>query len=277
MSATAAALLLGATSLPAQEPIRRSWPAATSPISQPSQIKPRDAGIALVASALLPGAGQFYLKEERWVPFAAIEAWAWISYANQKSRGRSLEQRYRNLAWDVARRVCGCVRRDTAFAYYEAMKDFNESGRFDIDEGIDGIQPDTNQTAYNGSQWQRAKELYMGGQELPPGTAQHDSAIAYYRRNAVPTNYRWTWLDSPLEQDAFGRLIEQSDDALRVSTRALGLILANHVVSAIDALVAARLQAVRGSSREFRIGSELEPIGDVFRWKTTVRIPLGNE
>src|SRR5688572_4823074 len=162
LSVAVATLLLGATLLPAQEPIRRSWPAAMSPISQQSQISPRDAGIALVASAVLPGAGQFYLKEERWVPFAAIEAWGWISYANQKSRGRSLEQRYRNLAWDVARRVCGCVRRDTAFAYYEAMKDFNESGRFDIDESIDGIQPDTNQTAYNGSQWQRAKELYMG-------------------------------------------------------------------------------------------------------------------
>ena len=265
--------------LSAQEAIRTSWPAAISAIPQRPQISPRDAGIALVASAVLPGAGQFYLKEERWVPFAAVEVWAWISYANQKSRGRSLEQRYRNLAWDVARRVCGCVRRDTAFAYYEEMASplFDESGLFDIDEGVAGIQPDTNLTAFNGRQWQRAKELYMGGQDLPPGTAEYDSAIAYYRRTAVPSNYRWTWLESPLEQDAFRRLIEQSDDALRVSTRALGLILANHVVSAIDALVAARFQAVRGSSREFRIGSELEPFGDVFRWKTTVRIPLGNE
>ncbi len=237
---------------------------------------PGDAGIALAASAILPGAGQFYLKEERWVPYLAMEAWSWISYSNQKSRGRSLEQRYRDLAWDVARRVCGCERRDTAFSYYEAMKDFDESGFFDLDTLTQGIQPDTNHLHFNGQQWQRAKALYLGGQDAPPGTAPHDSALAYYRRNAIPSHYRWTWGESDLEQNAFGRLIQESDDALRGATRALGVILANHVVSAIDALITARLHAVRGGGREFRIGSELQPAPGFIRWKATIRFPLGN-
>jgi hypothetical protein len=37
-------------------------------------------------------------------------------------------------------------------------------------------------------------------------------------------------------------LIQQSDENLRNSTTILGVILANHVVSAVDALISARLR-----------------------------------
>jgi hypothetical protein len=233
------------------------------------------AGIAFLASSLLPGAGQYYLREERWVPYLALEAWAWITYANQQSRGRALERRYRDLAWQVARRICPGARRDTTFQYYEHMADFHESGAFDTDESVSGVQPEQRVQTYNGQQWLRAKALYLRGFEAPPGTPEYHRALDYYAQNAIPSGYCWSWGDSNLEQDSFNRLIDQSDSALRAATRTLGLILANHVVSAIDALVTARLQAVTQGAMRLQIGSALEPIGPSLQWTTTVRLTLG--
>jgi hypothetical protein len=53
----------------------------------------------------------------------------------------------------------------------------------------------------------------------------------------------------------------------------LGVIFANHLVSAVDALVLARVQAL--SERRIRIGSALEPAASGYIWMTTVRIPIG--
>lgn len=237
------------------------------------------AGVALLASAVLPGAGQFYLREERWVPYLALEAWGWITYANQKLRGRSLEQKYRDLAWSVARRGCGCMRRDTTFPYYEAMYKDHESGAFDMDESTPGIQPpdrENDARTYNGKQWLQAKALFFGGFVFPPGSPEYARALAYYEANAIPREYEWSWGDSNLEQESFARVIGESDDALRSATRTLGLILANHVVSAIDALVTARLQAAVDGVHQIKIGSELAPAGGSLAWRTTIRFTLGN-
>ena len=227
---------------------------------------------------MLPGAGQFYLREERWVPYVALEAWAWISYANQKSRGRSLQRRYRDLAC-VARRISGCQRRDTVFSYYEAMADpsNHESGDFDSDEQVGGLQPERDTTTYNGRVWQRARSFFLpDGFEFPTAPG-YPAALAYYQANAIPPGYLWSWGDSDLEQESFIRLIDDSDDALRVAKRTLGLILANHVVSAIDALVTGRLQSVARGSQRLQIGSELAPAGGSVHWTTTFRYTVGNK
>lgn len=234
-------------------------------------------GVAFLASALIPGAGQFYLGKERWVPFIALETWALINYRNQKSRGRSLEREYRDLAWVVARRIDAGVRRDTIFAYYEAVSEYRQSGAFDSDPTVAGVQPELDGRTYNGQQWNRAKAIvFPGGIEYPPGTREYENALAYYRRTAIPPGYGWSWLESDLEQQVFDRLIQESDDALRHASTTLGLILANHVVSAIDALVSARLEAAANGRSQIRVGSALEPSGGSIRWTTKVRLTLGN-
>jgi hypothetical protein len=74
---------------------------------------------------------------------------------------------------------------------------------------------------------------------------------------AIPPTFTWAWGDSFLEQQSFRELIRRSDEAYRTSTQFLGLILANHVVSAVDALVIGRVRTARGESR-FRVGSGFE-------------------
>jgi hypothetical protein len=236
------------------------------------------AGVALFASAIIPGAGQFYLGEQRWVPYVAVEAWAWITWYKQKSNGASLEEQYRDLAWRVARRGCGCERRDSTFPYYESMANtaLPKSGEFDANSMVDGVQPELDPRTFNGDLWRHAKALFLpGGIDLPPNTREYQNALEYYKRYAIPPGYRWNWGDSDLEQGNFNRLIERSDDAARGRTRTVGLIFANHMVSAIDALITARFQALaRGTPVEF--GSKLAPVNGSMLLTTTVRIPFGN-
>ncbi|MGQ0812970.1 MAG: hypothetical protein ACT4O1_00705 [Gemmatimonadota bacterium] len=229
-------------------------------------------GIAFVASAILPGAGQRYLKSDRWLPFVAVEAWAWVKYLDHRSRGRELEQDYRDLAWNVARRLTTSARRDSVFTYYEAIAQFDNSGLFDAEPLTPGLQPEPDSTTFNGIQWRRARALFLRGVAAVPGTPEFEQALAFYRSNAIPEGYTWSWGNNRLEQRTFQETIARSDAAFRAATRMMGVILANHIVSAVDALVQARVKIL--TEQRLRVGSTLEPHGSSYLWTTTVSIPL---
>jgi hypothetical protein len=216
-------------------------------------------GLAMAASVVVPGAGQFLLGNDRWVPYVALEIWGWISFFERRARARSLARNYRDLAWYVARRVSVGERRDTVFEYYEEMTHYAASGTWDSDPGAAGVQPELDGRTFNGDLWDLSRSLFFpGGFNYQPGSAPYEQALAYYLRNAMPPTFTWAWGDSFLEQQSFRELIRRSDEAYRSSTQFLGLMLANHVVSAVDALVIGRLQGGSSESR-FRIGSEFEP------------------
>jgi hypothetical protein len=162
-------------------------PARTERFASDSTVTSSTTGIAFVASAVLPGAGQFYLKSERWVPFIAVEAWAWVRYVDNHRRGRRLEIEYRDLAWNVARRITTTTRRDSVFTYYEAIKEHDSSGLFDADPSTDGLQPEENEATFNGIQWRRAKALFLRGTPATPGTAEYTNRPW---RTIAPTQFR---------------------------------------------------------------------------------------
>lgn len=232
---------------------RRLWTMVPQSLEEPSR-----PGIAFLASALAPGAGQYLLGADRWVPYAVLEVWAWITYLDRRGHARSLTRRYHDLAWSVARRVSVGERRDSVFDYYESMSRFASSGLFDADPREAGIQPEPDPTTYNGDVWLLARSLFFpGGFSYPPGTVQYERAMQYYQQHAIPASFAWAWGDSNLEQKVFNELIRESDEAFRSATQLLGAILANHVVSAIDALVLARFQRTPGPVTA-RLGSGIE-------------------
>jgi len=242
VSDDAARLLIGSRPLPAPAMVR--W-----------DIEP---GVALAASALLPGAGQFALGNDRWVPYLALEVWGWLSFLDRRGDARALAADYRDLARFVARRVSVGERRDTIFEYYEAMTHFSASGTFDSDPELEGIQPEPDPRTFNGDQWSLARSLFFpGGSNYQPGSIPYARALDYYLEHAIPPTFTWAWGDSNLEQESFRELIRRSDEAYRSSTQLLGLILVNHLVSAVDALVIGRLQGGRTESR-FRIDSRFD-------------------
>jgi len=71
-------------------------------------------------------------------------------------------------------------------------------------------------------------------------------AVQFYQDHAVGPGFVWSWRNKPLEQDVFRETIRRSDDAFRTAQNVVGVLLANHVASAVDALISSRLSAAAG-------------------------------
>jgi hypothetical protein len=117
-------------------------------------------GRGFLLSALIPGAGQRVLGQDRWVAYLAGEVWAWAQYLERRREGRNLQDRYRDLAWLVARRVSSGPRVDGNFEYYESMTNFQASGAYDIDPDELGVQPELDPETFNGSMWALARQIF---------------------------------------------------------------------------------------------------------------------
>ncbi|HUH14237.1 MAG TPA: hypothetical protein VMK65_14080 [Longimicrobiales bacterium] len=210
------------------------------------------------------------LGEGRWVLYGALEAWAVLRYLERSGRGRELAHDYRELAREVARRISTGERPEGSFDYYEALTHFAASGAFDHSQDQPGLQPETDPETHNGRVWELARAIYLPGGEGGPGTPAYERALEYYRTHAVGAEFAWAWGANGLEQQVYQDLIRGSDEAVRDATAMLGIILANHIVSAIDALVMARLQRAR-TTDPARLRGSFDPLTD--RWSVGVHIP----
>jgi hypothetical protein len=258
-AAVMAAVLVGPPRVHAQARLdSRVFPSVESRplafVQEPVRVAP---GIAMLASAALPGAGQFLLDRDRWVPYLALELWAWLSFVNRRGDAHALASDYRDLAWTAARRVSVGNRIDPSFPYYESMSHFEASGLLDTDPRIAGVQPEVDTRTYNGDQWALARSLYFpGGIDYPAGSPEYERALQYYLDHGIGPAFTWAWGDRVLEQQTFRELIRRSDEAYRTTTQLLGLILVNHMVSAIDALVLGRTERIGAAG--LRLESRME-------------------
>lgn len=212
-----------------------------------------------LASAALPGSGQLLLRQDRFVAYAALEAYAWLRYASDLREGRRQQAAYRALADEVARAFFADAKLRGPFDYYERMEQFVESGVFDRFPG-GTLEPELDSDTFNGSLWLLARRTYWSDPDAPPDpeSEAYQRAIAFYISRAVRPEFRWSWRDAQLEQDVFRRTIDRSNEAFRRSVTDLGIVLANHFLSTVDAFVSARLiqrQAPAGSS--FGVAAEL--------------------
>jgi hypothetical protein len=227
---------------------------APAPPFAPARGEGRHDDVAFLASLALPGAGQYVLKQDRWLPYVAVETWAWLRYVQRRSNARRLSIEYKDLAWSTARRISVGERRDTTFPYYEVLLHFTASGAYDSQPAVPGLQPEFDRSTYNGEQWDLATKLFLpDGAPAEPGTPAYEAALQYYSTHAIPDQYAFAWNRDQLEQQVYENVINESDAAYRDATRMLGLILANHLTSAVDALISARLRAA-GVNMRFESG-----------------------
>lgn len=195
-----------------------------------------------LASLLLPGTGQALSGQDRAAVYGAVELYVLSRYIQLQHDANVNAELYHQLAFAVAQRGFAAVRRDTIFEYYETMEKFTASGRFNTGAGP-GLNPETDPTTYNGSVWLLARRTYWADPNVapPPTSPQYQAALTFYVQHAVGPAYQWTWQSASLQQQAFRDLIRTSDNGYRNAQGALGLLLANHVVSALDALISNRL------------------------------------
>ena len=204
-----------------------------------------------VASLALPGTGQLLAHEDRGAIYLVAELYLVSRYFQLRHDGRVQGNRFREIAFDVARRPFGPVQRDTIFEYFETMERFIASGKFDNDPGL-GISPETDPSTYNGSVWLLARRTFWSDPDVPPPptSLEYTRAVQFYVQHAVGPGFEWSWRNAPLARNEFATTIRGSDDAFRRAQNQLGLLLANHLVSAVDALVSSRLTVVTGRPAE---------------------------
>ena len=204
---------------------------------------------APLASAVIPGAGQARLGQDRFIGYLAVEAYAILQYVRDTREAGRRRAEYHELARRVARSVFSDNRPDGDFVYYETMSKYIESGVYDLVPGGD-LQPEIDTGTYNGDQWLLARQTYWSSLDSPPdpGSPEYAAALNFYRARAITPEYRWSWRNAQLQQDLFRRTIGLSNDAVRRATTDLGVILANHALSMVDAYVSVRLLNRPGSS-----------------------------
>jgi hypothetical protein len=205
--------------------------------------QPRPTAWAILASAALAGSGQAMLGQRRFLAYLAVEGILWTKYVQDQREGRSARRDYRNIAAEFARSQFTPNPRPGDWDYYERMEKFVESGAFDRNPGGD-LLPEADTSTYNGSVWLLARETYWNdpNQEPPRTSEEWRRAELFYRSRAVGPDRQWSWRASSAAYDQFRHRIRQSNDAFRRSLADIGVVIANHALSTVDAFVTVRLR-----------------------------------
>jgi hypothetical protein len=269
-------LLLGVIPAPASSQVSQGRAFAPGPweptAPEPDSVQRSSPWFAPIASALIPGTGQLLRHEDRGALYVVAEVFLLQRFLSMWSAAHREEDRYRDLALKVARAQFGASVRDTVFEYYEQMGRYVESGPFDTDPGP-RLVPPIDESTYNGNIWALARRTYFSGAAPPADTSlTYQAALAFYRSRAIGPNYLWSWKDAPIERDLFRQSIQQGDDTFRRATQQLGLLLANHFLSAVDAFVSDRLSRRR---RPISLGHRLLLPGPGSPPGVQIRIRIG--
>ena len=223
---------------------------------------------AFLYSLVIPGAGQRSLGQKRGLAYLALEAIAWVEFARARSDGGRLRDEYRTLGWDFARTFDG-ARIDGDFQYYETLTKFARSGAFDADMSTVGIQPESDPGTFNGSIWALAMDIFFSQGSAPgPGDPSFERALDFYRDRGYGEEFLWDWTGNTAEQGRFGRLIRESDNRFHRSSVMAGVLLGNHLVSALDAFLSARVLAATSGVLDLNLRAV--PVGG-----TSTRLDVG--
>jgi hypothetical protein len=209
---------------------------------------------APIASLIVPGAGQLLLGTNRAFAYFAIEAYALIGYRAANIEALRGRREYLALSRDVARAFFGSDRPRGPWEYYEAMEKYVESGAFDRTPGGD-VDPEVDETTFNGSIWRLARETYWQDPDFPPPTDSpaYRSAVSLYLQRAVQPEFQWSWRNAALEHDLYRHRIRESNTAFRNARQQLGVLIANHLLSMADAIATVRIRYEGGADPVARI------------------------
>ena len=215
---------------------------AGSPLSRP--YNSANPWWAPLASAALPGAGQAKLKQDRFVAYLAVEGFLWLRYANDRREGIRQRDAYRNVALQVSRADFAGPKPSGNFEYYERMEHWVASGVYDANPSSPGLDPETDSTTFNGAMWLLARRTYWPQPDVPPaiGSPAYLAALRFYEDAAVRPDFQWSWRNARFEQDIYRRHIKESNDAFRHAIQDVGVVIANHMLSTVDAYISLRLR-----------------------------------
>jgi hypothetical protein len=86
----------------------------------------------------------------------------------------------------------------------------------------------------------------------------HAAALAQYESKAIKPDFEWSWRNAQLQYDLFARTTFKRNDAANAETRALLIIISNHVLSMVDAFTTVRLRARREADGRTSFGASIQ-------------------
>ncbi len=237
-----------------------TWPADTGGARTPFALVGRiPRPLAPVASAAIPGLGQLMLHQDRFVAYAALETFVLLQYAKDIHESNVQQSQSRDLALRVARKdfVDPANAPNGPWDYYETLEEYVQSGRYTLVPGA--IVPDTTSGTYNAKIWLEARLNHWANPDVPPptGSAAYNAAIDEYARRATQPQYRWSWINAELERDLYIAQINKRNDAFRHATTDLSIILANHILSMVDAFATIRVQAMESGTHRLGVTTSI--------------------
>ncbi len=239
----------------------------------------RAAWWAPAASALLPGAGQLLLRQQRSVAYAVAESYLMVQAFSAQRDGNRERQRYRDLASDVARKPLSAVRPVGDWDYYESLEKFTDSGMYDRIPG-GAVDPETDPTTYNGRRWLLARETFWRDPDAAPpiGSVEYTRALNFYLQYAVTDEFRWSWRDAQLQQNVYVQTIASANRSYQRANNLVGLIGANHLASLIDAYISVRIRRFGGAGvggvRLDGVSTNVMSVGDPADGRRLIRTQL---
>ena len=213
-----------------------------NPIAAPNR-QPR--WYAPLASALVPGSGQFLLGNDRFIAYASVEFLAWWKYFKDSHDQAIQEATFKDIARRVARSHFSTALPDGPWSYYEAMRDFLESGRYSLSDA--SVIPETDTTTFNGQKWLLELRTH-------PDSA---SALTQYERDAIKPDFQWSWRNAQLQFDLFSRATNLRNEAYLAGVHDLTIIGLNHLLSMVDAFATVRLQIRNETDGRTSVGASI--------------------
>jgi hypothetical protein len=201
-----------------------------------------------IASAIVPGTGQALLGQNRFIAYLAVEGFAVLGYFDQHNEQLRERNRFEALASNVARSSFAGDQPVGPWAYYELLEHWKSSGVFDLVPG-GTFTPEVDITTYNGAAWLLARQTFWNDPNVQPdpASAEYRKALAFYIGRAVQPQFRWSWQNAQLEQDVYIQSIEHANQAARDARFQLGILIANHLLSMVDAYVTLRVHGGLGA------------------------------
>ena len=200
---------------------------------------------APLASAVLPGAGQFLEGRDRSIAYIALEVVTWWKLSRDVNDRSDQITEFKDLARRVARAHFSPNGPDGDWRYYEMMRDFNKSG--DYSKSDVTVVPETDTSTFNGHVWRF---------DLATSEDQAE-ALEKYKQQAYKPEMLWSWENAGIHWNLYKRSTERRNDANTAVNADIAVLVLNHLISMVDAYSAFRLDTRHLPDGRTAIGGRL--------------------
>ena len=192
-------------------------------------------GRALIYSAFIPGTGELYVgAEKRGIAFLAVEAAAWTWYFTQHSSGKDKEDEYMSFADDNWKEM-------VYLDWYDARKGDNDP---DFERIFTHHLPGQKDDDYYEmiGKYDQFSYGWLGNPNdyLPGDYAPNDSLLGYTFDKTTYHICRGEDAVATTNRDKYANMRDDANKLLKRATWGISAALFNHVISAVDAALAAK-------------------------------------